>query len=415
MTLQSFLAQATVALKARDVGAAEEAYRRHAPALTGVADRSLDTAAQVAAILYDLGIDLGDEWRLDAAEEVFRRAITLYGEVGDRAMEAAARNRLGILRLEDGWLEGARGCFERALALRSEMLAGRDGPDNAVYRGGVLCNMANTAAAAFDFPAASALYARAESALVDAIASGADRRTAERFLASTRGGAERSAGRPSTPLEGMFAGSTRGARPQARGAGRWIDDLVAGPDPAATARQIAAAEPGTLRAHMMRGLLAGGFLAGDPWPELDEAASGEAVDAFDAAIELAPDDVGARVLKARALAHWAAACQARWRALVQATTLRLGADEGQKLLDPLLRRFRGSWQRARESYQQALRVAPNRASVWLEVGCFLREMTSHAEAEAVAAFRRALSLDPGLQLARAELARPVGEGEIRRA
>jgi Tfp pilus assembly protein PilF len=403
------------ALKARDVTAAEEAYRRHAPALVDAAGESLDAAAQAAAILYDLGIDLGDQWSLDAAEEVFRRAIALYGEVGDRAMEAAANNRLGILRLENGWLDGARDCFERALALRTGMLAARDGSANAVYRGGVLCNMGNAAAAAFDFPAASALYARAESALVEAIASGADRQTAERFLANTRGGAERSAGRLSTPLDGMFAESTTGAKPEVRGAGRWIDDLAGGADPAAAARQMAAAESGNFRGHMLRGLLAGGFLESGEWLPFDETAARGAVTAFDAAIELAPDDVAARVLKSRALARWAAACQARWRALIQAATDRLGIDEAQALLDPLLRRFRGCWQRARESYQQALRLAPNRARIWLEYGRFLREMTSREEEEALAAFRRALELDPGLQVARAELARPAAADGVSRA
>jgi tetratricopeptide (TPR) repeat protein len=404
MAAHSFLVEATAALRARDVYAAEHIYRRHAPVLGGLAG-SLDHAGQAAALLYDLGIDLGDEWRIDAAEEVFRRAIVLYAAAGDRAMEAAASNRLGILRLENGWLDEARACFQHALNLRDALLGTHDGSDNAVYRGGVLCNLGNAACAAFDFPTATAYYGQAEAALQGAIAHGADRQTAERFLANTRLGAERSAGRPATTLDEMFGMATQGRPPDGRGADRWIDELVAARDPVAAAHHIAAAEPGTVRAHLCNGLLSGGFLAGPGWAEFHEPAARDALAAFEAAIELAPDDCGARLLKARLLAAWAAACQARSRALSQAVAERFPAEEAQNLVDPVVRRFRGCWQRARESYYQALRIAPGRADAWFEVGVFLREMTSHVEEEAVAAFHRALELDPALEPARAELAR----------
>jgi tetratricopeptide (TPR) repeat protein len=403
MAAHPFLVEATAALRARDVSAAEHIYRRHAPALGGLAG-SIDHAAQAAAILYDLGIDLGDEWRVDAAEEVFRRAIVLYAAAGDRAMEAAASNRLGILRLENGWLDEARACFQHAVNLRDALLVAHDGSDNAVYRGGVPCNLGNTAAAAFDFPSATAYYAQAEAALVDALAHGADRQTAERFLASTRLGAQRSAGRPATTLEDMFGIATQGQPPEGRGAAPWIDALVAASDPVGPAHHIAAAEPGTVRAHLCSGLLAGGFLAGPGWAEFHESAARDALAAFDAAIEIAPDDFAARLLKARLLAGWAAACQARARALTQAVGERFPAEEAQNLVDPVVRRFRGCWQRARESYYQSLRLAPGRADIWLEVGLFLREMTSHQEQEAMAAFHRALELDPALEQARAQLA-----------
>ncbi|HWM86925.1 MAG TPA: tetratricopeptide repeat protein [Kofleriaceae bacterium] len=402
MTVNSFLAEAMPAQQAGDVLATEAIYRRYAAGL-GPAD-SIE-AGQAAAVLYDLGIDLAEQWRIDAAEEVFRRSIALYRIAGNPTMEAAANNRLGIVRLENGWLAEARECFERALALRTQLLAAQDGSDNAVYRGGVLCNLGNAAAAAFDFPAASALFAHAEAALLDAVAHGADRQTADRFLANTRSGAQRSAGRPSTPLDGMFDEATKGVAPDARGCSPWIDALMSEPDPAAVAHHVAATEPGTVGGQVCRGLLAGGFI-GDGWLAFDEVAAGEAVASFDAAIELAPDDLAIRLLKARALARWAAACQARWRCLIEAATSRMGREDGEQLVDPVLRRFRGCWQRARESYLQALRVAPHSAATWLEYGCFLREMTSHVEEDAVDAFQRALAIDPGLELARAQLASP---------
>ncbi|WP_395748688.1 tetratricopeptide repeat protein [Prosthecobacter sp.] len=111
---------------------------------------------RLAAASYDVGYDCRRDGNVALAETNFRRVQTLLPNVRPsrfkRSMEtcsliAASHNHLGMLCLDTGRPAEARPSFDRAIAIRKELL--RLFPkerENKIYLGGALCNRAHSVA-----------------------------------------------------------------------------------------------------------------------------------------------------------------------------------------------------------------------------------------------------------------------------
>jgi tetratricopeptide (TPR) repeat protein len=181
-------------------------------------------------------------------------------------------------------------------------------------------------------------------------------------------------------------------------------------------------DPGSAAGWYLRGLILGNYLGGSGGEIVvfDRDRNDSAVDAFDESILLRPDFFEARLYKARALTHSCHAAQAAYRAMADALRERSEA-ESDELLRPQVQAFHYYFNRARESFDAALRLRPQDVEAWFDKGRLLVDLRDGFSEEAIQAYSRVTALAPGRADAWYELARlarddrEAARGYLRRA
>jgi tetratricopeptide (TPR) repeat protein len=161
-------------------------------------------------------------------------------------------------------------------------------------------------------------------------------------------------------------------------------------------------------AWYLRGLILGDFLdarTGGPEP-FQAGRNDQAIDAFDKALLLRPDDADARLYKGLALLRAGAAAQSRYRTLADAAARSgMAEDAARAYLRPHLLAYRGCLARARECFDHVTRLRPDDGRGWYHKGRLLVDLESGDEAAAEDAFLRAVEYEPNRADAWVELAR----------
>jgi tetratricopeptide (TPR) repeat protein len=231
-----------------------------------------------------------------------------------------------------------------------------------VYLAGTFVNLGNTKLDAWDAAGAAESYASAIARLHAARDAGSRVGALAPFLANAERGAAAAAklaglARPRIGMSSIAAPPRTDAMTSAS-----LRAYIGRPAAALADANV----QGELEALRLRAMAKGGFLAAGPervpwdWDEHDET-----IDCFDAAIELAPDDLELRRFKARALFRAASVGQASTRAFVAARD-KYAPDVFEELLAVPRRRYTGGAARTSDAYAQALRLAPDDASLHAE-------------------------------------------------
>jgi tetratricopeptide (TPR) repeat protein len=167
-------------------------------------------------------------------------------------------------------------------------------------------------------------------------------------------------------------------------------------------------DPEHAPAWYLKGLILGRFLdelGGQEMERFDPDQNDRAVDAFDQAILLRPDFLEARLFKGKTL-YWSAhAAMASCNVLAHVTIEAMGAEAAQAYLLPSRALFGGYFNRARESFDEAIRIKPDDSRPWYEKGKLLIDLMEGWEEPASEAFARAGELRPELAGPWFELAR----------
>jgi tetratricopeptide (TPR) repeat protein len=161
-------------------------------------------------------------------------------------------------------------------------------------------------------------------------------------------------------------------------------------------------------AWYLRGLILGDFLdaRGGGLEPFHAGRNGQAVDAFNKALLLRPDDADARLYKGLALYRACAAAQAGYRGLADAAAKSgMAGDAVGVYVRPRLLAYKGCFARARESFEQASRLRPDDARGWYYLGRLLVDFEGGHEATAEEAFARVVACEPDRADAWMELAR----------
>ncbi len=357
----------TAAASAKQLDAALDALRSLAPlAATLAGDAAL--RAKVVPVVYDLGLDLKEAHRLDAAEECLRVGNRLAHDAGDAHLEAATANHLGVLGIEQGRLAFAKRWFETALRLR----VAADPPltDAAtVYLAGTDVNLGNVAADSRQLDEAAAHYEAATKRLEEARSAGSRVPALEPFLANATRGTSRTAEMRSW-LWPPVSAATMALPPSATGlAGAEVSTW-------AKKRDEALAHAITAKDARLQALALGGFLdEADkhvPWLEEDHHL---ALDLFDELLVDAPADADVRLAKARLIERGAHAARSSGRALAGLRD-KMAPDVASAALDLPARQFRGSLARMQDAFATAAKMAPAPDAVTAEAAAATLGLTS---------------------------------------
>ena len=169
--------------------------------------------------------------------------------------------------------------------------------------------------------------------------------------------------------------------------------------------QLLKEQPKYADGWFLRGLILARFLddAGGPAEPIDFARHEVAIDSFDEAILLTPDDADFRLWKGRALFRSAHALLARDQAMVEAC--RKENVEHPDALVAMESETQCAIQRACESFRIASKLRPEDAEAPFALGVLLIALAPTRVDEAKIAFREALVRNPDFTQAREELAR----------
>jgi tetratricopeptide (TPR) repeat protein len=97
-----------------------QTYRRALAYLQGQPETGW-TRTNVASIHHQLGMTAQDGGRLEEAEDWYRKAISIFEELGDRPGMARVYHQLGTTAQDGGRLEEAEDWFRRSLAISEEL------------------------------------------------------------------------------------------------------------------------------------------------------------------------------------------------------------------------------------------------------------------------------------------------------
>ncbi len=369
----------TAAASAKHLDEALDALWSLAP-LSATLAADAPARAKLVPVVYDLGIDLKDAHRLDAAEEVLRTGHRLAHDAGDAGVEASSANHLGILAMEQGRLVAARRWFETALRLR--VAAAPALTDAAtVYLAGTDANLGKVAADARDLDRAAAHYDAATRRLEEARAAGSHVGALEPFL----GNATREAARvaemrswtwPSlTAATLAFPASAKGlTSPEvARWAGKRDEALAR-----ATGETTAAGGDDSTPSQLQRlqAFALGGFLdAPDERLAWTEEEHGLTLELFDELLIDAPRDLDLRLAKARVLERGVHAAISHGRALAGCRD-QMAPDVASVALDLPTRQYRAGMVRMKDAFASAEKVAPDGATVTAELASALEHLSA---------------------------------------
>ena len=357
----------TAAASAKHLDDALAALRSLAPLATKLA---ADPAARarMAPVVYDLGLDLKEAHRLDAAEECLRAGNRLAHEAGDASLEASTANHLGVLGIEQGRLAFARRWFETALRLR---VAAEPALTDAatVYLAGTDVNLGNVAADLRQLEEAAAHYEAATRRLEEARAAGSRVPALEPFLANATRGVSRTAEMRSWIWPPLTA-ATLAMPPSTQGLASAATSAWVGRRDEALAQAISAGDP------RLQAFALGGFFdeAGKhaPWIEDDHH---QALEIFDELLVDHPADADLRLAKARLIERGAHAARATGRALAGLRD-KMAPDVASAALDLPARQLRGSLSRMQDAFVSAALVAATADSVTAEAAAAVEGLTS---------------------------------------
>jgi tetratricopeptide (TPR) repeat protein len=161
------------------------------------------------------------------------------------------------------------------------------------------------------------------------------------------------------------------------------------------ADEILAGHPEHAAAWRLRGLILARFLdAKGASEELDPQRLDSAIESFDRAILLDPDCFEARLYKGKTLSMACAAAQTRLALLADFAKRRQGTADPERHLRPHYLLYHCYFDRARESFDEAVRIRPDDARPWYEKGTLLADGDPRFENRAGEAFHRAVELEP---------------------